>query len=99
MIRHRLRGGPGAAGIGEHGADEPRPQRREIAYESRAAHLRSVLTSLDGHRARGADIGRIDLIISLGELNGSGHLGMAWLGSDGDQTDVVVNLVEPDEMD
>ena len=39
------------------------------------------------------------LIIGLGELNDSGHVGTAWLGSDGDQTQVVINLVEPDEMD
>jgi hypothetical protein len=43
--------------------------------------------------------GRMHLIIGLGELNDSGHVGTAWLGSDGDQTDVVINLVEPDEMD
>src|SRR5215217_176697 len=42
--------------------------------------------------------GRMHLIIGLGELNDSGHVGTAWLGSDGDQTDVVINLVEPDEM-
>ena len=43
--------------------------------------------------------GRMHLIIGLGELNNSGHVGTAWLGSDGDQTQVVINLVEPDEMD
>jgi hypothetical protein len=43
--------------------------------------------------------GRMHLIIGLGELNDSGHVGTAWLGSDGDQTQVVINLVEPDEMD
>jgi hypothetical protein len=42
--------------------------------------------------------GRMHLIIGLGELNDSGHTGTAWLGSDGDQTEVVVNLVEPDDM-
>src|SRR3954470_1866535 len=39
--------------------------------------------------------GRMHLIIGLGELNDSGHVGTAWLGSDGDQTQVVINLVEP----
>jgi hypothetical protein len=42
--------------------------------------------------------GRMHLIIGLGELNDSGHTGTAWLGSDGEQTEIVVNLVEPDEM-
>ncbi len=42
--------------------------------------------------------GRTELIIGLGELNDSGHHGVAWLGADGEQTEVVVVLVEPDEM-
>ena len=42
--------------------------------------------------------GRTELIIGLAELNDSGHTGVAWLGADGDQTEVVVVLVEPDEM-
>ena len=42
--------------------------------------------------------GRTELIIGLGELNDSGHQGVAWLGADGEQTEVVVILVEPDEM-
>src|SRR5829696_5541152 len=36
-----------------------------------------------------------ELIIGLGELNDSGHTGIAWLGADGDQTRVAVYLVEP----
>src|SRR5918995_4605422 len=36
-----------------------------------------------------------ELIIGLGELNDSGHTGIAWLGADGDQTRVSVHLVEP----
>ena len=36
-----------------------------------------------------------ELIIGLGELNDSGHTGIAWLGADGDQTRVAVLLVEP----
>ena len=42
--------------------------------------------------------GRDELIIGLGELNDSGHTGVAWLGADGDQTEVVVILIEPAEM-
>ena len=42
--------------------------------------------------------GRTELIIGLGELNDSGHTGVAWLGADGEQTEVAVILVEPDEM-
>ncbi len=42
--------------------------------------------------------GRTELIIGLGELNDSGHHGVAWLGADGEQTEVVIVLVEPDEM-
>ncbi len=43
--------------------------------------------------------GRTHLIIGLGELNDSGHTGVAWLGADGDQTEVVIQLIEPDELD
>jgi hypothetical protein len=42
--------------------------------------------------------GRTHLIIGLGELNDSGHTGIAWLGDDGEETEVVVSLIEPDEM-
>ena len=42
--------------------------------------------------------GRQHLVIALGELNDSGHVGVAWLGEDGDQTEVVVTVIEPDEM-
>ena len=42
--------------------------------------------------------GRTELVIGLGELNDSGHTGVAWLGADGDQTEVVVVLIEPDDM-
>jgi hypothetical protein len=44
------------------------------------------------------DGGRTELIVGLGELNDSGHHGVAWLGADGEQTEVVVILIEPDEM-
>ncbi|MDQ3657424.1 MAG: hypothetical protein M3457_20405 [Chloroflexota bacterium] len=43
--------------------------------------------------------GRTHLLIGLGELNGSGHVGTVWLGADGDQTEVVIQLIEPDELD
>jgi plastocyanin len=36
-----------------------------------------------------------ELIIGLGELNDSGHTGIAWLGAEGEQTRVAVYLVEP----
>jgi hypothetical protein len=44
------------------------------------------------------DDGRTHLLVGLGELNDSGHVGVAWLGEDGDQTEVVIQLIEPDEM-
>lgn len=44
------------------------------------------------------DDGREMLIIGLGELNDSGHTGIAWLGADGDKTEVAISLIEPDEM-
>ncbi len=34
----------------------------------------------------------------MGEPNDSGHTGVAWLGADGDQTEVVVIAIEPEEM-
>jgi hypothetical protein len=42
--------------------------------------------------------GRTHLLIGLGELNDSGHTGTAWLGDDGEQTEVAITLIEPDEM-
>jgi plastocyanin len=42
--------------------------------------------------------GRTSLIIGLGELNDSGHTGVAWLGADGDVTEVAVMLMEPESM-
>ena len=42
--------------------------------------------------------GRTHLIIGLGELNDSGHTGIAWLGDDGEETEVVISLIEPDEL-
>jgi plastocyanin len=42
--------------------------------------------------------GRSELRIGLGALNGSGHTGVAWLGADGDSTQVTVMLIEPGTM-
>jgi plastocyanin len=39
-----------------------------------------------------------ELVLGLGELNDSGHTGVAWLGADGDQTRVAIMLLEPSEM-
>jgi hypothetical protein len=39
--------------------------------------------------------GRTHLIIGLAELNGSGVSGSAWLGADGDETEVVITLTDP----
>ena len=44
------------------------------------------------------DDGERQMVIGLGELNESGHAGIAWLSEEGDQTEVAVNLIEPDEM-
>ena len=45
------------------------------------------------------DDGERQLVIALGELNDSGHVGIAWLSEDDDgTTEVAVNLIEPDEM-
>jgi hypothetical protein len=45
------------------------------------------------------DDGERQLVIGLGELNDSGHVGIAWLSEDEDgTTEVAVNLIEPDEM-
>ena len=45
------------------------------------------------------DDGERQLIIGLGELNDSGHSGIAWISEDeGGTTEIAVNLIEPDEM-
>ena len=44
------------------------------------------------------DDGERQMVIGLGELNESGHAGIAWLSEEGEQTEVAVNLIEPDEM-
>lgn len=46
-----------------------------------------------------SDDGERMLIVGLGELNDSGHVGIAWLSEDDDgTTEVAINLIEPDEM-
>ena len=41
----------------------------------------------------------MEIVIALAELNDSGHVGIAWLGDDGEGgTNVSVSLIEPDEM-
>jgi hypothetical protein len=41
----------------------------------------------------------MEITIALGELNDSGHVGIAWLGDDGEGgTNVSVSLIEPEEM-
>ena len=46
-----------------------------------------------------SDDGRTHLFIGLGELNGSGYTGVAWLGADGEQTEVSVRLIKPGTME
>lgn len=41
--------------------------------------------------------GEQQLTIALGELNDSGYYGIAWLGADGDQTEVAVSLFQVGE--
>src|SRR5215216_3319846 len=42
----------------------------------------------------------MELDIALAELNDSGHVGIAWLGDDGEGgTNVSVSLIEPEEME
>jgi plastocyanin len=36
----------------------------------------------------------MELFVQLHELNGSGHVGVAWLGADGDATNVGITLIE-----
>ena len=41
----------------------------------------------------------MEVVIGLAELNDSGHVGIAWLGDDGEGgTNVIVSLIEPEEM-
>jgi hypothetical protein len=41
----------------------------------------------------------MEIVIGLAELNNSGHIGIAWLGDDGEGgTNVSVSLIEPQEM-
>ena len=79
---------------------------REIIEGGHAINVHESAEAIDVYIACG-DVGgvlvtdeggREQLVIGLGELNDSGHTGTAWLGAAGDQTEVRVTLVEPDEM-
>ena len=50
----------------------------------------SPAVKLPGALSRRDEDGRTHLIIGLGELNDSGHTGIAWLGDDGEETEIVV---------
>ncbi|MDQ3655533.1 MAG: hypothetical protein M3457_10685 [Chloroflexota bacterium] len=45
------------------------------------------------------DEGGSELVIGLRELNDSGYSGVAYFGEAGDQTEVMITLIEPDELD
>ena len=64
-----------------------------------APALQSALQRFAKSWYRRRALRRTHLFIGLGELNDSGHTGTAWLRRDGGQTEVVVNLIEPDEME
>src|SRR5918993_3164319 len=77
---------------------------QEIVDGGHAINVHRSADEIDTYIACG-DIGGVittdegeeenELIVGLGELNDSGHTGIAWLGADGDQTRVAVHLVEP----
>ena len=77
---------------------------QEIVDGGHAINVHESAEAIDAYIACG-DIGGAvttdegedenELIIGLGELNDSGHTGIAWLGAEGDQTRVAVYLVEP----
>jgi hypothetical protein len=104
---------PGAETVGPASAHAVKTSRtvvdmplQEIIDGGHAINVHESAEAIDVYIACG-DIGgavttdeggRTELIIGLGELNDSGHHGVAWLGADGEQTEVVIALVEPDEM-
>jgi plastocyanin len=77
---------------------------QEIVDGGHAINVHLSADEIDSYIACG-DIGGIvatdegeeenEIVIGLGELNDSGHTGIAWLGAEGDQTRVAVHLVEP----
>jgi plastocyanin len=80
---------------------------QEIIDGGHAINVHESAEQIDVYIACG-DIGGIvheneglegmELVIALAELNGSGHVGTAWLGADGEQTRVTVSLIEPAAM-
>jgi plastocyanin len=80
---------------------------QEIVDGGHAINVHRSADEIDTYIACG-DIGGVvvtdegeeenELVIGLGELNDSGHTGIAWLGAEGDQTRVAVHLVEPSTM-
>jgi plastocyanin len=80
---------------------------QEIVDGGHAINVHRSADEIDTYIACG-DIGGVvatdegeeenELVIGLGELNDSGHTGIAWLGAEGDQTRVAVHLVEPATM-
>jgi hypothetical protein len=104
---------PGAETVGPETAHAVKTSRtvvdmplQEIIDGGHAINVHESAEAIDVYIACG-DIGgtlvtdedgRTHLIIGLGELNDSGHTGIAWLGDDGEETEVVISLIEPDEM-
>lgn len=76
---------------------------QEIIDGGHAINIHLSADQIDTYIACG-DIGGIvnqrengdsmELLIPLQELNGSGYVGIAWLGEDGDATDVGINLIK-----
>jgi hypothetical protein len=81
---------------------------QEIIDGEHAINVHESAEAIDVYIACG-DIGGIlherengegtEIVIALAELNDSGHVGIAWLGDDGEGgTNVTVSLIEPGEM-
>jgi hypothetical protein len=82
---------------------------QEIIDGGHAINVHESAEAIDVYIACG-DIGGIlherengegtEIVIALAELNDSGHVGIAWLGDDGEGgTNVSVSLIEPGEME
>ncbi len=82
---------------------------QEILDGGHAINVHESAEAIDVYIACG-DIGGIlherengegtEIVIALAELNDSGHVGIAWLGDDGEGgTNVSVSLIEPGEME
>lgn len=79
---------------------------RDIIDGGHAINVHQSADAIDVYIACG-DVGGVittdeegneELIVALGELNDSGHVGVAWLGANGDQTEIALILIEPEEM-